>query len=94
MRLTDMLLHSLPRNNTLGDEDVNKTLERFHVFLGQQVIVHGDGDEVDKAAVEVKVAVDVPERMIPVAMVQMSVASEHLLDDTLDILVEVLGEPG
>jgi hypothetical protein len=39
------------------------------------------------------VAVDVPERIQPVAMVQVGVAAEHLLHDTLAILVEGRGEP-
>lgn len=37
-------------------------------------------------------AVDVPEGVVPVAVVQVCVAAEHLLDDALDIGVVVGGE--
>lgn len=37
-------------------------------------------------------AVDVPERIVPVAVVEVRIASEHLLDDALAVLVEVLWE--
>jgi hypothetical protein len=78
----------------LLDKDINQALQRLHVLLGQKVVVHGDGHEVDEAAVQLEVAVDVPERVVPVAVVEVSIAAEHLLDDALDVLVEILWEPG
>ena len=82
------------RNNALLNEDVDKTLERLHVLLGKQVVVHSHSHKVNKAAVEFEVSVDMPEWVVPVAVVQVGVASEHLLDDALHILVEILGEIG
>jgi len=87
-----MLLDSLLGHDALTDEDVNESLEWLHILLRQEVIVHGNRDEVDEAAVQFQVSIDVPEWAVPVVVVQVSIASEHLLDDTLDILVVVLGE--
>ena len=41
----------LARNHALLDKDVNQTLQRLHILPGQQVVVHGNGHEVDEAAV-------------------------------------------
>lgn len=45
-----------------------------------------------KATVQFQMAIDMPERIVPVVVVQMSIASEHLFDDALDVLVIVLRE--
>lgn len=45
-----------------------------------------------ETTVQFQMAIDVPERIVPVVVVQMSIASEHLFDDALDILVIVLRE--
>lgn len=42
----------------------------------------------DEAHVEHLVLVDVPEGVLPVAVVEMGVAAEHLLHDALAVLVE------
>ena len=73
----------------MGDEDVNQTLQWFHVLLWEQVVVHGDSHEVYEAAVELQMPIDVPEWIVPVAVIKMSIASEHLLDDALDVGVVV-----
>ena len=91
-----ILAHTLPdrllRHDALRDEDVDQSLQRFHVFLRQQIVVHRHGNEVHKARVQLQVSVDVPEWVVPVTVVQMSVAAEHLLDDALDIRVVVCWE--
>ena len=87
-----MLLNSFLGHDALTDKDVNESLERLHILLRQEVIVHGNRDEVDEAAVQFQVSIDVPEWVVPVIVVQVSIASEHLLDDALDILVVVLWE--
>ena len=46
----------------------------------------------DEAGVELGVAADVPERVDPVAVVQVGVAAEHLAHDVLAVGVEVLRE--
>jgi len=33
--------------------------------------------------------IDVPEWVVPMVVVEMSIASKHLLDDTLDIVVKI-----
>lgn len=87
-----MLMDRFLGDDTLRNKDVDQALKRFHILLGEQVIVHGDSDEVDETTVQLQVTVDVPEWAVPVAMVEMSIAAEHLLDDTLHILVIVLRE--
>ena len=42
-----------------------------------------------EAAVELQVAIDVPKRIVPMVVVEMGIASEHLLDNALDIRVVV-----
>ena len=87
-----MLSHSLPRYHPLTDKDIYQPLQRLHVLLRQQIIVHRHGNEVDETAVQLQMPVDVPEWIVPVAVVQMSIAAEHLLDDGFDVLVEVRWE--
>ena len=65
----------------MTNEDIHQALERLHVLPRQEIVVHGDGDEVDKTRVEFEVAVNVPEGIVPVVVVEVGVAAEHLLDD-------------
>lgn len=92
--LTDVLLNGLLGNHSLGHEEVDERLQRFHVLLGDQVVVHGHSHEVDEARIQLGGARDVPEWFFEMAVIQVSVASKHLLDDALDILMEVLREAG
>lgn len=46
----------------------------------------------DEAAVQLQMSAKMPEWIVVVVVVEVSVASEHLLDDTFDIVVEVLME--
>lgn len=83
----------LRRNPLLLDEQVNQGLHGLHLLVRDQLIILGDGDKVHKAHVQDVVLVDVPEGVQPVSVVQMRVAAEHLLHDTLAVLVEGLWEP-
>ena len=89
-----MLLHSLFRNDSLTYKDVNQQLQWLHILSAQQIIVHGDSDEVHETAVQLQVPIDVPEWILPVTVVQVRIAAEHLLDDASDVGVEVGGEAG
>lgn len=97
LRLLLLLLSPVTRNGLWGnllllDEEVDKGLHRLHLLVSNQFVVLGDSDEVDEAHIQHLMAVDVPEGVKPVSMVQMRVAAEHLLHDTLAVLVEGLGE--
>lgn len=46
----------------------------------------------DEAAVQLKMSTQMPERVLVMVVVEMGVASEHLLDDTFGIVMEVLVE--
>ena len=87
-----MLTHSLSWYYSLTDEDIHQTLQRLHVLLGEQIVVHRDSDEVHETAVQFEMSIDVPEGMVPVAVVQVSVAAEHLLNNGLNILVVIRRE--
>ena len=82
-----VVIHRLSWHHSLVHEDVNKALQRFHIFLREQVVVHGDSDEVHEAAIQLQVSIDVPEGVVPVAVIEMGVASEHLLDDRFHVLL-------
>jgi len=89
-----MLLYTLLRHHTLRNEDIHETLQGLHILLRQQVVVHRNSDEMYKATVQLEVSIDVPERVVPVVVVEMSIASEHLLDYALDVLMVMLWEAG
>lgn len=85
-------VQSFRRNPLLLDEQVNQRLHGFHLLVRDQLVILGDGDKVYEAHVQDVVLVDVPEGVQPVGMVQVRVAAEHLLHDTLAVLVEGLRE--
>lgn len=82
----------LRRDPLLLDEQVDKGLHRLHFLVRHELVVFGHRDKVDKAHVENVMLVDVPEGVQPVRVVQVGVASEHLLHDALAVLVERLRE--
>lgn len=84
-----MLAHSLSRHDSLADENVHQTLQWLHILFWQEIVVHRNCDKMHEAAVELQMPVDVPEWMVPMAVVQVSVAAEHLLDDRFDVLVVI-----
>lgn len=77
----------------LLDEEVDQRLHRLHLLVRDELVVLCNSDKVNEAHVQDIVLVDVPEWVEPVGMVQMRVAAEHLLHDTLTILIEGLREP-
>lgn len=79
-------------NPLLLDEQVNQRLHGLHLLIGDELIVLGNGHKVNKAHVEDIVLINVPEGVQPVSMVEMGVAAEHLLHDSLAVLVEGLRE--
>lgn len=85
-----MLLNRFFRNNTLTNKDVDETLQWLHILLGQKIVIHGDGHEVNKTAVQLQVSTQMPVWVLVVVVVKVSVASEHLLDDTPCVVVKVL----
>lgn len=87
-----MLTHSLPRHNSLADEDIHQALQRLHVLLRQKIVVHRNRNEVDEAAVQLEVSIDMPKWMVPVTMIQVSITAEHLLDDGFHVLVVIWWE--
>lgn len=87
-----MLLDGLLWDHALSNEYIDQILQWLHVFLADQVVVHGDRAEMNKAAVQIAMTTDVPERIGEVIVVEMGVATEHLLDDSLDVGMEMLGE--
>lgn len=64
-----MLLHGFPWNHPLAHKDVDHPLQRLHVLPAKQIIVHGDSDEMHETAVQLEVALDVPERVLPMTVV-------------------------
>ena len=89
-----MLLNSFRWNDLLSDEDVYQRLQRLHIFLRQEIVVHRNSDKVNEATVQLEMTVDMPKRIVPVIVVEMSIAAEHLFDDGFEVLVVILGEPG
>jgi len=84
-----MLLDGLLRDEALANEDIDQTLQRLGVLLWQQIVVHGYGHEVDEAAVQLEMAIQMPEWVLVVVVVQVGITSEHLLDDTFDVVMEI-----
>jgi hypothetical protein len=80
----------LLRDTLLFDEQVNQGLHRLHLLVGNELVVFGDGDEMDEAHVQNVMLVDVPKWIQPMCVVQMGIATEHLFHDALAVLVESL----
>lgn len=85
-------IQCLRRHPLLLDEQVNQRLHRLHLLVRDQLVVLGNSHKVHEAHVQDVMLVNVPEWVQPVGMVQMRVATEHLLHDTLAVLVECLRE--
>jgi len=82
----------LRRNPLLLDEQFNQGLHGLHLLIRHKPVVLGDCHKVNETHVQDVVLVDVPEGVEPMGMVQMGIAAEHLLHDSLAILVESLRE--
>lgn len=85
-------VQSLWGHPLLLNEQVDQRLHWLHLLVRDELVVLGDGDKVHEAHVQDVVLVEVPEWVQPVRMVQVGVATEHLLHDTLAVLIECLGE--
>lgn len=81
-------IERLGGNPLLLDEQLNQGLHRLHLLLGHKTIVLRDRHKVNKAHVQDIVLINVPEGVDPMGMVQMGVAAEHLLHNSLAILVK------
>jgi hypothetical protein len=92
--LGGMLLHSLPWNGSLAYKNVDQPLQWLHILSAEQVVVHCDGDKMYEAAIELQVPIDVPEWVLPMTVVEVRIATKHLLDDASDVRVEIGGEAG
>lgn len=82
------------RQQTLCKPQVDKRLHGLDIFVANEVEELADIDEVDEACIELLVGTGVPERVKPVAVVDVRVAPHHLSVDALDIALEILGEAG
>ena len=86
------------RNRTIGDPDVDQRLHGLHVLFTEEAEQFGDADVVNETRVEVgptiRVAAtgDVPERVDPMGVVDVSVDTEDLAHDVFDVVVEVFGK--
>ncbi len=93
-QLVGTLVHSLLRNYSLTNKNVDQPLQWLHVLPAQQIIIHSDGDEMYEAAVQLQVPIDVPKWVLPMTVVEVRIAAEHLLDDASYVGVEVWGKAG
>lgn len=87
-----MASKSLRGDLLLLDEDVDQRLHRFHFLIGHKLVVLCYSDKVHEAHIQHFMLIDMPEGVLPVAMVKMGIAAEHLLHNALAILVESLRE--
>lgn len=76
----------------LPDEQVNQRLHGLHFLVGNKLIVLRDSNEMDKAHVKDVMLIDMPKRIQPVGMVDVGIATKHLLHNPLAVLVESLWE--
>jgi len=72
--------------------DLNERLHWLHLLLSDQVEQPTHVDEVDEARVKLLVGVDVPERIQPVTVINVSIAAHHLSVYALNVRLEVLRE--
>ena len=84
-----MLRNSFFWHDSLCNENINQTLQRLHILSRQEIVVHRHSGKMYEAAVELQMSVDMPERIVPVTVVQMSITPEHLFDDAFHISVEM-----
>jgi len=77
-------------NLFLLDENIDQWLHRLHLLIRDKFVVLGNSDEMHKTHIQHFMLVEMPERILPMTMIQMRVATEHLFHNTLTILVEGL----
>lgn len=79
-------------DSLLFNEEIDQWLHRLHLFVRNKLVILGDCNKMYETHVEDVVFINVPERVQPMCMVQMSVATEHLLHDSLAVFVKCLGK--
>lgn len=77
-------------DSLLLNKYVDEGLHGFHFFIRHELVVFGNSDEMDETHVEDVMFVNMPERVEPMSVVEMCVATEHLLHNALAVLVESL----
>lgn len=80
------------RDLLLLDVNVNQWLHGFHLLVRHEFIILCNRHKMHETHVKNLMLVDVEERVLPMAVIQMRIATEHLLHDSLAILVKGLGE--
>ena len=80
------------RQETLGKPHIDQGLHGLDFLVPQQPKELTDIYEMDEARVELLVRIHVPERLEPVAMVDVCVAPHHLAVDALDVGLEGFGK--
>lgn len=79
-------------DSLLFNEEIDQWLHRLHLFVRNKLVIFGDCNKMYETHVKDVVFINVPERVQPMCMVQMGVATEHLLHDSLTVFVKCLGE--
>lgn len=79
-------------DSLLLDEYVDEGLHGLHFLIRNELVIFGNSNKMNKTHVKDVMLVDVPERIEPMCMVKMRIATEHLLHDALAVLVESLVE--
>jgi len=82
------------RQKRFSNPEFDERLHRFHVLLPDEVEEFADVDEMDETSVQLLVGIEIPERVHPMSMIQVSVAAHHLPIDASNVLLKVLWEPG
>lgn len=72
-------------NRPASKPDIDQWLHGLQVLLGQQLVQHGNRHEMHETTVQLFVHPQVIERVLPVSVVEVRVASKHLPRDVLAI---------
>ena len=87
-----MLLYSFGGDDLVSNKDVDQWLQRLHVLLWQKIIVHSHSSKMNEAAIQLKMPVNVPEWVVVMVVIEVSIATEHLFDDALAVVEVHLGK--
>lgn len=85
---------SISWNGSIANPNVDQWLHGFGILIGQKTVELCHGTEVDKAGIEISPAAtaEMPERVNPVRMVDVSVDTEDLTEAGATIVEERLRE--
>lgn len=95
--LCTLLLDPVASNRLRGNlfllnEEFDQRLHWLHLLISHKLVVLCDCNKVHKAHIQNFMLVDMEERILPMAMVEMRIAAKHLLHYPLAILVKCLRE--